>query len=573
MQTWKINELLAGKTPEQMLDLIKAKVAEFAAYKPKLDSLTTLKDLLLLKEDIIKLTTQLGAYYGLQEAENTENTQVLAKISHLSQIETDLRNEMLFFPIWFMHLPDEKAEKLIQNTPQYAYYLRTIILRKKHTLNENEEKIISLKSTTDEAFETLYRLITTAFRFKFKGKEIIQTELSPYVQSSNPKEREEAYKAILAKYGENSNVLNELYKSIVINWRTEAIKIRNYGTSIGVRNLANDIDDKIIGTLLTTIRKNAGVFQEYFELKHKINGGKYPNNRYHIYAPYNVKQKKYDYETSLKIVLEMYKDFDRCFYDAAKQIIDAQHIHTHPAKNKRGGAFCYGIHNKMTPYIMLNHTGILRDVFTMAHEFGHGIHDIFSMKQNNLHFRTSLPMAETASTFGEMMLSNKLLNETKDKKIRISILLSQLDNQFASITRQAYFVVFEQKAHELIANGATKEQLDTCYLELLKEQFGKMQVADEFKHEWNYIPHIHETPFYCYAYAWGCLMVLALYADYEKSGKKFVDKYIQLLSAGGSDSPARILAKAGFDVTKQEFWQKGFDVIKEEIEELRKLTS
>ena len=228
-------------------------------------------------------------------------------------------------------------------------------------------------------------------------------------------------------------------------------------------------------------------------------------------------------------------------------------------------------HPNMPPYVMLNHTGKLNDLFTMMHEFGHGIHDQLARVQTPMYYHATLPMAETASIFGEMLLSQKLLNESPDDNIKKAILMDLLDGQYASIGRQSYFVIFEKEAHEMIANGATKGDLEKRWMELLHEQFGDMKIPDFFKNEWNYIPHIHHTPFYCYAYAWGNLLVLALYAMYKDQGSDFVPKMTKLLASGSSDYPLELLSSIGIDATSEEFWQKGFDIIKEEMEELKKL--
>ena len=226
----------------------------------------------------------------------------------------------------------------------------------------------------------------------------------------------------------------------------------------------------------------------------------------------------------------------------------------------------------VAPYLLLNHTDSLRDVSTMIHELGHGIHDIFAgEKQTDLERHASLTICETASVFSEMMLAERLLKECSNNNEKKYVLTQSLDNQYATIVRQAYFVIFEIYAHDAIMKGATKEELDEQYYVLLKEQFGDMPIPEIFKHEWNYIPHIHESPFYCYAYAWGNLFVLALYDMYKKEGKPFIDKYVELLSAGGSDSPANLMKKLGIDAESEEFWQRGFNIIKEEVQELKKL--
>ncbi|MGV8141466.1 MAG: M3 family metallopeptidase, partial [Candidatus Woesearchaeota archaeon] len=220
-----------------------------------------------------------------------------------------------------------------------------------------------------------------------------------------------------------------------------------------------------------------------------------------------------------------------------------------------------------------NHTDTLRDMFTIIHELGHGIHDLFSSEnQKDMERHASVTICETASIFSEMLMSERMLRESTDTEEKKMILMQFLDNQYASIARQAYFVIFEIYAHEQVQKGVTKETLDKYYYELLKEQFGDMEVPDVFRHEWNYIPHIYESPFYCYSYAWGNLFVLSLFDMYKRDGKQFVNKYVDLLSAGGSDSPANLMKKLGVNPESEEFWQRGFNIIREEIEDLKKLS-
>jgi oligoendopeptidase F len=370
-------------------------------------------------------------------------------------------------------------------------------------------------------------------------------------------------------------VLNEIYKNIVIDGTTEDLKIRGYKTPISSENLSNEIDDKTIETLLKTIRKNTSVFSEYFKLKWKINqkkGKKYEFSRYHIYAPYPVKiTEKFDFEKSKKIMLELFKGFSEEFYKAANEIIEKKHVHAYPKINKRSGAFCMSLHNKETPFIMLNHTGTLNDLFTLVHEFGHGVHNCLSREQNNLSYEASLPIAETASIFSEMMLADKIMKEAKDDNEKIATIIKLLDDQFATIIRQTYFVLFEIFAHDNIEKGLTKEEMNQEYKKILKEQFGKMKIPPLFEEEWHYIPHIHYSPFYCYSYAWGNLLVLSLFSMYKKEGENFKEKYLSILKAGGSKSPVEMLKEIGIDPTKEEFWQQGFEIIKEEIKELKKL--
>jgi oligoendopeptidase F len=226
----------------------------------------------------------------------------------------------------------------------------------------------------------------------------------------------------------------------------------------------------------------------------------------------------------------------------------------------------------MTPWVKLNYQGRADDVATMAHELGHAIHSMLAEKHSMFTFSSSLPLAETASTFGEMMLIDKLLATETDEAVRRDLLFRQIDDSFATILRQSFFALFEKQAHELVQNNASVDELAAAYMENLKEQFGDaVEVGEEFKWEWISIPHIYFTPFYVYAYAFGQLLVLALYRQYKAEGNSFKPRYIKILSAGGSESPLKICAEAGIDIRSEQFWQGGFDVLSKLVDELEKM--
>jgi oligoendopeptidase F len=218
---------------------------------------------------------------------------------------------------------------------------------------------------------------------------------------------------------------------------------------------------------------------------------------------------------------------------------------------------------------MLNFTGEARDIATMAHELGHAVHGMMAKDHSVFTFHSTLPLAETASVFGERILSDALMSQERSKSVRQGLLLSQLDDIYATVLRQAYLVRFEKAAHQMVADGATGNQLAQAYLAELRQQFGKaVKVPDEFQWEWLMIPHLFASPFYCYAYSFGNLLVLALYRMYKEQGESFVPKYLDLLATGGSQSPQDILNKMGVDMTSETFWQSGFDTIREMVSQL-----
>ena len=579
--TWNVDEILEGQTFDVMLKSFKIKTESFKKYRASLDndiSVEKFYEILKSLEEIHLISVKLQTYVSLRAHENTKDADALAKLSQLKQVSTEISNELMFFTLWFMQLDDKIAQKIIDAKilEKYVYYLKEVRKLKPYTKSEEIERLLNIKDTNGiDAFSDIYDIITNGFIFEMNGKKLTEEEIKVHVTLPDAPKRKEAYDLILAKHAEHSTVLSELYKDTVIEWYNDGIKIRGYKSPINIRNVSNDISDKAVEALLNTVRKNTKIFSDYFKIKYQINiknGQKYPYSRYHIYAPFPLKlTKKYDYEISKKMVLEVYKEFDPRFYANALKVFNSGHIHSHPQKNKRGGAFCMAIHTKTMPYMMLNHTDALKDVFTMVHELGHCVHYVFAEDCTELTYHMAIPLAETASVFSEMLLAKKLLRESESNAEKMYVLIQSLDNQFATIIRQSYFTVFEKFAHEKVVDGVNTDVLNEKWYETLKEQFRDMDIPENFKHEWLYVSHLFNSPYYCYAYVWGNLFVLSLYDMYKKDGKKFVDNYIELLSAGGSDSPANLMKKLGVDPESEEFWQRGFNIIKEEIEELKKL--
>ena len=292
-------------------------------------------------------------------------------------------------------------------------------------------------------------------------------------------------------------------------------------------------------------------------------------NRYHIYAPHRAEQKTYRYADAVRMVLDAYHGFSPRLAELAQRVFADRHIDARTKPGKLGGAYCYSVNPGMTPYVMLNFTGEARDIATMAHELGHAVHGMMAEQHNAFTFHSTLPLAETASVFGERILSDALMASETSKPVKQSLLVNQLDDIYATVMRQAYFVAFERTAHEMVAEGATTIDLGKTYLTLLRQQFGKsLRVPQEFQWEWLSIPHIYASPFYCYAYSFGNLLVLALYRMYQEQGSGFVPKYLDLLAAGGSKPPQEILAEVGVNMNSETFWQSGFEAISGMVDQL-----
>jgi oligoendopeptidase F len=369
-------------------------------------------------------------------------------------------------------------------------------------------------------------------------------------------------------------VLGEIYQNVVMQWRDEAIMMRGYKSPISVRNIANDLDDETVETLLQVCRNNSSVFQDYFKEKAKMLGIK-KLRRYDLYAPISTKpsdSKNFTFGKAVSTVLDTFDSFDPKFRMLAEQVFAKQHVDSEIRRAKRGGAFCYTVTPEITPYVLLNFDGKTRDVSTLAHEFGHAIHSMLASEMPIMVSHAPLPLAETASVFAEMLFNERLAEKMSPRERRL-LLAEQIDDMYATIMRQAYFTLFEVDAHRAIGEqNATIDAIAKMYMDNLKEQFGaSIALSPEFEWEWIYIPHFYHTPFYTYAYSFGNLLVLSLYQQYKLEGKSFVPKYLKILSAGGSRKSEDLLKEAGIDISKQEFWQQGFDYVQGMIRQLKSL--
>jgi oligoendopeptidase F len=269
------------------------------------------------------------------------------------------------------------------------------------------------------------------------------------------------------------------------------------------------------------------------------------------------------------MVLDSFREFSPQVASLAERVFEQNHLDSQARPGKRGGAFCYAPLPGLTPWVLVNYDGRPRDVATLAHELGHAVHAMLAADHSVSTFHASLPLAETASVFAEMQLTQRLLQQEGNPDVRRDLLAHAIDDAYVTVLRQAYFTIFESEAHRMIVEGRSFEEISAAYLSNLVEQFGdSVELEDIFKWEWITVPHIYNDPFYTYAYSFGQLLVLALYRQYRLEGAAFIPKYLRILSHGGSQAPAKILREAGVEIDNAVFWQGGFDVIGDMITEL-----
>jgi oligoendopeptidase F len=466
----------------------------------------------------------------------------------------------------------------MQDIGDIKYHLIQQRLFKPHTLSEPEEKIISIKDVNgSSAIAKLYDMITNKYSFNLvidgKKQQLSRDALMAYARHPEASIREAVYTELYRVYANDDTVLGQVYLNIVRDWATENMALRGFSSPISVRNLANDIPDTVVDTLLKVCQEEAGVFQRYFKLKAKRLGVE-KLSRIDLYAPITATESpKIPYEEAVSMVLNCFERFSPTMKAHAQRVFEEDHIDSDIREGKRGGAFCYSVNPKLSPWVLLNYTGEPRQVATLAHELGHSVHSLMAAEHSILTFHSALPLAETASVFSEMLLTDMLLENEKDPALRSDILFETIDNMYATVLRQAFFVQFERDAHRMIAEGKTIDELSEHYMDNLRTQFGdSVEVQEIFRHEWISIPHIYHTPFYCYAYSFGMLLSLALYARFKSQGKDFAPVFERILAHGGAASPEEILTEAGIDMTDAEFWRGGFNAINEKVLSLEEET-
>lgn len=581
---WDLTELAKShKSPQftKQLQRIENKVKSFEKNKVHLKSTISSQKFFMILRDLEGISEQVsivGGYASLAYSANTQSDEATTLLTRITKLGSEIENRTLFFDQWWKKQIDQKnATRLMKSAGQLAEFLRHKRLVAKYSLTEPEERIINTMDVTGStALMKLYDKITNSFQYvvKIDGKEkkYNREQLTQLIRNHKPKTREVAYKSLLGEYEKNKGVLGEIYQNLVLNLKNECLEIRKYTSPISVRNIGNDIDDKTVDSLLSVCKHNAPTFQKYFIHKARMLGMK-KLRRYDIYAPAvtNVKQKTYTFDQAVKLVLKTLNEFSPKLSEYAKKVFIKKHVDSSIRVGKRSGAFCSTISPKITPYVLVNFNGKTNDVFTLAHELGHAVHSESASDKSILIQEAPLPLAETASTFSELLLYDEILNKITDDEKR-AMLAEQIDDLYSTIMRQAFFTTFEISAHKKIGDNATVEEITQVYTRNVKEQFANsLDISENFGIEWSCIPHFYHTPFYCYAYSFGNLLALSFFQRYKDEGRSFVPRYLEILAAGGSKKPETLLKEYDIDITSEKFWQDGFVYIKNQINRLTKL--
>ncbi len=491
---------------------------------------------------------------------------------------TAIQNLLIFFELEWQKVEDADADRLIgaPEVAAYRYYLRRERQNRPHTLSEPEEKIVAeLRNSGASAWQTLFTEHLSGLKFPMerdgKTQDLTLAQLLSLVRDPDRAIRQRAHETQYRILRPQDQVLAYVYNTLIQEKRTTD-RLRHFAGPMAARHLANDLEPAIVETMLDTVEANAYLAQEYFRLKAKLLG--LPKLAiYDQYAPIGAEAEECDYATAQRYVLDAFGEFSPRFRDLASQFFEKRWIDAEVRPGKTGGAYCMMMTPKHHPYILCNYTNNLRDVLTVAHELGHGLHSILAQGQSYLEHHSSLALAETASVFGEIVVFERLLDAESNPAAKLALIGGKLEDIFATVYRQTAMTRFEQFAFARQEKGRlTPEALDDDWIAANQRYYGgSIELDENYRWGWSYIPHFINTPFYCYAYSFGELLVLALYRMYQEQGRSFIPGYIGLLERGGSGSPTELLAPLGINIADPGFWTKGFVEIERLIARFREL--
>ncbi len=563
---------------EQDREKVLEKAREFAeAYKGTITDLNAgqFKRVLKEYEEILEMIGKIGSYAHLIWSTDTSKAEYGKLIQQAKELSSEVHQQLVFFDVEWLDVDDEKAEKWIESDElsHYKHYLEASRRYKEHILSEKEEQILSAKSVTGRsAWNRFFDETLGAAKFELEGEELTEQEVLSKLHEPDREMRKKAHASLTEKFRDLSRTLTFVFNTLLADKHTND-KLRNYDSWISSRNLSNEIDDDTVELLINSVTDSYSLVQRFYKLKRDLLGYDKLYD-YDRYAPLLQNEEEIKWDRARDIVLTSYSEFHPEMGEIAGKFFEHSWIDAAIKPGKRGGAYSASTVPSVHPYVFMNFDGKIRDVQTLAHELGHGVHQYLSRKQGPLQAGTPLTTAETASVFGEMLVFQNLIKKLDDPKEKLALLMGKIDDTIATVFRQVSMNRFEHAMHTKRREEGelTTEEFSELWRNSQEALYGdSVEITDSYNLWWCYIPHFLHTPGYVYAYAFGELLVLALYEEYTRSENGFSEKYISMLEAGGSDWPENIVGKVGLDITDSGFWDKGLAAVEKMVEQAEQL--
>jgi oligoendopeptidase F len=520
-----------------------------------------------------ELVGRVGNYAMLRFATDTADPANGALLQRVQERGTAIETQLLFFDLEWAALDDARADELLaaDGLDTFRHYLATARRYRPHLLSEPEEKLLAEKSVTGrDAWSRLFSEVTSAIKVDLEdaGEAVPLDVALSQLMSPDRTLRAHVAERVSTALEPTLRIRAYIFNTLMADKATDD-RLRNYPSWISSRNLSNEASDESVQALVTAVRDAYELPRRWYRLKARLLGIERLADYDRMAAVGGEEEKAYDWDEAKDIVLSSFGDFSTVMKDGAARFFDENWIDAPVRPAKRGGAFCAYTVPGVHPYVMLNYTSKRRDVLTLAHELGHGLHAYLARDRGVFEQHTPLTLAETASVFGETLVFARLLDAAETPESRLALLAENIEGSIATVFRQVAMNRFEDLAHTARREEGelSVERIGELWKDSQEELLGDaVEVTDGYKTWWSYVPHFIGTPGYVYAYAYGQLLALSVYGKYRAEGEGFVDKYIELLSAGGSKSPEDLAAIAGLDLTDPGFWGAGLDLVREQLE-------
>lgn len=585
--TWDLSDYYKSINDSQIekdIDKISKKIKSFSKkFKNKIKRGQTfvLLEALTKYSHIIEASYHLSIFAHLSYDKQTDSEEIGAFFQRINEFSSKVRAETGWFEIELTQIPNRKFNKILTNAKltQFRHFLAKIRQQKPFKLGEKEEKILTLKSQSGaEAFKRLYNQLSSTTTYTFwinnKKQEMNFSQISPYLSYHPVRDVRRRAALAVSKTQEliskqNAYLLNTLVLDKKIDDDLRKFKFPQQSTFLN-----DELSKEIVDSMINTVSSRYDIVERFYNTKRKILGYRklYEWDRYSPLFP--TQKNNYTWSKAQKLVLDAFKDFLPLFYKIACKFFQNHWIDSQISPSKRGGAYCSLGTPSKHPYILMNFTGEQNDVRTLAHELGHAIHAYVAQSNNILQFYPSTPILEIASVFAEMLVFEKLYSDTTDKRQKLELLSSKIQDSFATIFRPVAFYLFESDVHEhrKTKGELSVEEINNYFQNRLQEMFGSaLTLTSGHRFWWGYVQHFYFFNFYAYSYAFGEALTNTLYAQYKNEGDKFVKRYLLALQAGGSLSPQETVNILRLDIRKSGFWQKGLDLIKSQVEEFEAL--
>lgn len=559
---------------------ISTDVAAFATqYRGRIASLSAAEMLAMVQaqEALYDRIIRLYSFAMLNHATYSTDPTYGALVQKMAAFYAQTQQQMVFADLEWKAAPQEHIDALLadETLAKYKHVLESELRYKPYTLSEPEEKVLIATSVHGRsAWTRFFSQLTSAMRYDWQGEQVTQSEILAKLHDADRDTRKAAAASLTAGLTERMMELTYIFNTLAGDKATQDA-MRGYESWVESRNLSNKAPNAVVDALVNTVTSNYDLVARHYEIKRRLLGYDQLYD-YDRYAPLPLEaERKYTWEEARALVLKAFEAFSPQMASAANDFFEKRWIHAPVMQGKRGGAFAAPVTPSVHPFVFVNFLGKPRDVSTLAHELGHGIHMVLAgQAQGLLNSDTPLTTAEMASTFGEMLVFQDLMQQEPNPEVRLAMLIEKIEDSFATVFRQVSMNRFEHLMHTGYREQGelTSEQLSEMWLKTQRDMFQQsVTMTDDYGKWWSYVPHFLNTPGYVYAYAFGELLVLALFELYKEQGQSFVPKYLDVLAAGGNDYPDKILAKAGVDLNDPQFWQKGIEVIRRLIDEAEAL--